>query len=730
MKQKRTNIKTFLRLSAFGGAVGFAVILLYISQPYFIVRLGNNIYDLYLRNSKKPSPAANLAVIDIDEESLAEIGQWPWSRYLIAEMMSKLYEAGVLSVGVDIILSEPDRTSPELINERLKSDFGLDASISGVPEELKNYDQYLAERIKGTNTVLAFFARYEAEERLPEKLPKTFTVIERTEQGAVPPQDLLPGATDASFPIEILSSSANIGFTNAGGDADGVVRSVPLAVKVKNRIYPSLALAALMKARGVRNIILTSDPGGLKSLTVGKTEVPIGANADFWVPFAGGRGSYPYYKAKDVLSGAAGEAELKDKIVIMGSSAVGLLDIRTTPLEPFYPGVELHLAIIDAIENGRSIVIPPYEPALQLTAILLAAFFSSFLFGLLRPSVYLPAGVLLCAALLFFTGAAFAKGVYLSPLYVVLTVFFSGGILVCVRFWQEESHKRFIKNAFGHYVAPEVVDKIALREDDFLSGQKRELTILFSDLRGFTSISESLDPNLVVRLLNDYFTPMTAIVRNSGGTLDKFIGDALMAFWNAPLDVPNHALKAVGAATAMQNSLTVINGELHKIYGITLKMGIGIHSGGAYVGNMGSEDMVNYTIIGDNVNLASRLEGLSKTYGQNILLSEDTMNACGDCAWRFLHLDSIRVKGKQNAVDIYAPLSVEEYKKQEVELNMFSEGRLSYVSGDFTKAAKVFEKLTESYPDKPLFTLYYDRIKDLLQTPPESWDGSWTFVTK
>lgn len=719
-----------LKLLAFGAAAGLAVIFLYAEQPYFIARAENNIYDLFLRKSKKPIPAANLAVIDIDEESLKEIGQWPWSRYIIADIITKLYGAGVSAVGVDIILSEPDRTSTELIAEQLKSDLGISVSIEGVPEELGNYDKYLASHIKGTNTVLAFFARFEGEELLPEKLPGTFTVIERAEKEGVSPAELLPGASGVTLPIGELSAAANIGFTNAGGDADGIVRSVPLAVKVKNRVYPSLALATLMKARGIRNMVLYGDSGGLKSITAGEYEIPIGTNAAFWIPFAGGRGTYPYYKAKDILSGEVGESELKDKIAVIGSSAVGLLDIRTTPLDAFYPGVELHLALIDAVENGRFIIIPPYAPALQIIAITFAALISAFLFGLLRPAVYFPGGAALSLTAVFLAGLSFSKGVYISPFYVILTIALEGGILVCLRFWQEEKRKRFIKSAFGRYVAPEVVDGIVLKDDDFLGGQKRELTIIFSDLRGFTTMSESLDPNLVVSLLNEYFTPMTAIVRNSGGTLDKFIGDALMAFWNAPLDVPDHALKAVEAAAAMRKSLEIMNGALHTKYGIRLKMGIGIHTGDVYVGNMGSNDMVNYTAIGDNVNLASRLEGLSKTYAQSILLSADTAKACAESEWHFILLDSIRVKGKQHAVDIYTPVSREEYEGQRGTLDLFSEGRGFYAEGDFIKAAEIFEPLIKREPNNQLFALYGARVRELIRNPPERWDGSWTFVTK
>ena len=286
-----------------------------------------------------------------------------------------------------------------------------------------------------------------------------------------------------------------------------------------------------------------------------------------------------------------------------------------------------------------------------------------------------------------------------------------------------------MRRAFSRYVSPEVVKQISKRQGDLLAGENRELSILFTDIRGFTSLSESLSPQDVVQLLNRYFTPMTAIVRSRSGTLDKFIGDALMAFWNAPLDVPGHPALAVDAALCMQEQLEALNSEIEASFGIRLAMGAGIHTGQAYVGNMGSDDLINYTLIGDNVNLASRLEGLCKRYGVPVVVSEHTMQGCGD-AFSFVHLDVLRVKGKTRPVSIYWPMRPGTDEIFQVAMPLWSAARALYEKGDFAEAAVGFAALAKRYPAVRLFGLYHERSLMLAQNPPAQWDGIWTMEGK
>ena len=274
-----------------------------------------------------------------------------------------------------------------------------------------------------------------------------------------------------------------------------------------------------------------------------------------------------------------------------------------------------------------------------------------------------------------------------------------------------------------------MVKQISKRQGDLLAGENRELSILFTDIRGFTSLSESLSPQDVVQLLNRYFTPMTAIVRNRKGTLDKFIGDALMAFWNAPLDVPNHPALAVDAALCMQEQLEALNVEIEASFGIRLAMGAGIHTGQAYVGNMGSDDLINYTLIGDNVNLASRLEGLCKRYGAPVVVSEHTMQGCGD-AFAFVHLDVLRVKGKTKPVSIYWPMRLGTDEVFQQTMPQWMTARSQYEQGDFAGAAAGFAALAAAHPAVRLFGLYHERSLTLAQSPPRDWEGIWTMEGK
>jgi len=338
--------------------------------------------------------------------------------------------------------------------------------------------------------------------------------------------------------------------------------------------------------------------------------------------------------------------------------------------------------------------------------------------------VYLPVGAALMGGTALFSRHLFSQGLFLSPLYGVLTVAALGAFLLLVRFWQEEQQKRTLRGIFSRYVAPEVVNSITRTTGDLLAGEERELSVMFTDIRGFTSLSETLTPQEVVTLLNRYFTPMTALVRNHYGTLDKFIGDALMAYWNAPLDVPDHPVKAVETALAMQEALPALNERLLAELNLEVRIGVGVHTGRAFVGNMGTADFANYTVIGDNVNLASRLEGLCAQYGVGLVVSGETKDACGE-AFAFQRLDTIRVKGRTQSVTIYLPLRREEAENRREELTAWENAWESYAAGDFKAADTRLAPLCEQFPETKLYAVYADRVFHLLGNPPSFWNGIW-----
>lgn len=521
-----------------------------------------------------------------------------------------------------------------------------------------------------------------------------------------------------------------MGAINVAPGVDGVVREIPLLYRLGDKIYANLSLRALMRGLGAQTMILRSGPQGLTEIRVGPYRIPVTAEGLMRVPFKGPRGVYAYYNAADILENRVPAEKLEGRVVLWEPRPRASRTSAPRPLILFTPGVEVHAAVVDAILSHDYIVEPEAAPGIQALGILLAGLGSALIFSFTRALVYGPVCLLLAAGTLWGSMQLFSGGQFISPLYVMLTILAQGLCILPVRFWQEEKQKRILRRAFSRYVAPEVVARIADRQGDIFAGEERDVTVLFTDVRGFTSLSEKLAPQQVVALLNRYFTPMTAYVRDSNGTLDKFIGDAIMAFWNAPLDVPNHPRQAVAAAMHMQELLHDLNPLLEAEFGVRLRIGAGLHSGPVYVGNMGSEELLDYTCIGDTVNLASRLEGMCPKYGVSVVVSGDTAARCGE-AFYFRPLDSIRVKGKSRPVAIFSVHEQEEARRRAAEFNAAQEAMRLYAQGEFAASGRIFDTLRESARESMiLYELYSSRCAALCADPPETWDGIWTFNSK
>ena len=714
--------------------IGFLVtaimLFAYIVRPSLLIRLDFKIYDLLLplRAAPKASPAP--VIIDLDEASIAEYGQWPWARYLMADLLDTLQAYGVAAVGLDIMFAEADRSSPERVRESLRRDKGLDFVYSGIPQEFHDYDRILAQALQKNPAVIGAYASFAGEggEAPP---PPSANVIEREKPGAIPWRQIMPEAKGAVLPLPALRGQAPLGFINAGPDMDGIVREVPLVVRVGENIYPSLSLRVLMRGLGLRNFTLESGPYGLEAVRLANQYViPVDPQGMLRIPFIGTRRTYPYYGAADVLARRVPPEALQGRVAFVGTSLAGLADIRATPFDPACPGVEVHAAAVDAMLTGNAISIPPWTPLSQVGLILLAGLLSTLTCGFARPRVYLPVAAALIGAAIQLARHLFSQGLFLSPLYGVLTVAAVGAFLLLVRFWQEEQQKRILRGIFSRYVSPEVVNRVTRAAGDLMAGEERDVSVMFTDIRGFTSLSETLTPQEVVTLLNSYFTPMTALVREHAGTLDKFIGDALMSYWNAPLDVPDHPVKAVETALSMQEALPGLNKRLLADLNLEIHIGVGVHTGRAFVGNMGTADFINYTLIGDSVNLASRLEGLCPQYGVNIVVSGEVRDACGE-VFAFQNIDTIRVKGKTRPVAIHLPLRLEEAAQRREELAAWEEARKAYIAGDFAAADALFAALCGSFPETKLYAVFADRVIRMLNEGlPAAWGGIWMGTRK
>ena len=718
-------------------AVSLAVVAFmaycYIRQPHAVRMLDHKVYDAFLHFYHDTNISPVPVIIDLDDETLAKYGQWPWPRFLTAKLLRGITGLGAASVGVDVMFAEEDRSSPRQVLRDFKRFHDLDVHFENLPEEFRDYDSLFARTLKQLPAVLGMYLRFDGQGDESPEAPPTVGVVTQKSTDAVPYEERLAGAQGAILPIRPYWDAAPFGLLNMTPDADGVVRRILLLARYKDKTYLSLPLRTLMAALGQKNIVLRTGPDGLEAVRVGNFTIPVSPDGNFTVPFKGPAGTYPYYSAKDVLDGTLPEDALKGRIAFVGTSAPGLMDIRISPLERVLPGVEVHATILDAIVQQRFMRTPPWTHGAQFLAIALCGLIAVPAFGFARPRVYLVVVALLLGGALYASAHFFKSGFVVSPLYVMLTLGLQGALLLCLRFWQEDRQKNVLRSAFSRYVAPEVVERITKLQGDIFAGEEVEATIMFTDIHGFTAISESLRPDQVVSLLNRYFTPMTALVRGNKGTLDKFIGDALMAFWNAPVPVPGHPALAVRTALAMQSELKTINVSLLQGFGHEIAIGAGLHTGKVFVGNMGSEELLNYTIIGDNVNLASRLEGLCPRYGVGLVVSAETVMQCAQDsggAFAFQQLDILRVKGKKQPIAVFTVMSSEEGERRLPELEAWRETFAAYIQGDFLIAGEMAEALKREFPDHLLYQVYTERCRTLAADPPHDWDGVWTMTAK
>lgn len=713
-----------------GMAVALFVLSLYVLQPTPLRHLDLNVHDAFHRSLPQTRPSSIPVLVDIDEESLAALGQWPWPRYRLAAVVDRLGQAGAAAIAVDILLAEPDRTSPSLLRKRLREDFGLDVSFQGLPPELEDHDRILTHVLHNNPVVLGCYFRFDEAVPPPRRWPQGPGIAEFIPEHGRPALDSLPTARSASLPLPALTAVAPTGFYNIRSDSDGLLRRAPLLLAANGTLYAGLAVRALMLAQGQSTLRVFTDADGVSALGLGNQTVPLEPDGSMAIRFHGRAGQFQTLSARHVLAGGLPAGSLAGRVAVIGTSATGLGDIRSTPFDRHYPGMEVHAAVIDTILSGRFLVTPAWAPGAQSLAILGTGVLCVLAFGRAGAAVYLPTGAGLLLGLWHGGRLLSCAGIFLSPLYSMLTVGAEALILIGLRFWHEEGRRRAIHRAFSRYVSPEIVNRIIQhhRGPAALAGEQRVLSLLFSDIRGFTTLSERLRPEQTVELLNRYFTPMTSIVRNSQGTLDKFIGDALMAFWNAPLDVADHAERAVRAALDMQDALHALNTELSRDLDLRLAMGTGIHTGPAYVGNMGTGELLAYTAIGDTVNLASRLEGLCPVYGTPNVVSDATRALClAHFSWQ--RLDRVRVKGKGQAVTIYTAMRPAESAERDDELRRHHQALACYDAGRFEDALAAFSALERDRPSA-LYTLYVTRCTTLRHAPPSNWDGVWTLSAK
>lgn len=652
------RLRSALRNNA---ARGLALLLLVvlvglrIADPVFVSTIRNQSFDLYQRLAPRPYTPQPVAIVDIDEQSLARYGQWPWPRTRVAELVDRLTAAGAIVIGFDMVFAEPDRLSPALV---AADNPGLPPAAREALARLPANEVALARAIAASRVVVG-----ETGARVVPGASAGGEVAEMPHAvlGADPSGWLVRFPVLVQNMAEISAAAAGRGVFSIDPDPDGVFRRMPLVMLAQDRLRLALSAEVLRIATGGQAFALRGDDAGVAFLNVGGVAIATDSHGKVW-PWFSLSNPARYVSAGDVLAGTAPPGAVAGKMVLVGTSAVGLEDYRATPVEAAMPGVEIHAQLIENIIAGQLLKRPNYALGMELGFIVLG--------GLVIIAMVPWLGAVWASVAAFFFLAAFAgiswfafalQHMLIDPTYPLAATVAMFVTMATGNYLREEAQRAQIRSAFGQYLSPALVEQLSADPSKLkLGGETRPLTVLFTDVRGFTTISESFkaNPQGLTRLMNRFLTVMSNAILETGGTIDKYMGDAIMAFWNAPVDAPDHAVRGCRAALLMLERVNELNlrareevnrtgGQFHWI-----NIGVGINTGDCVVGNMGSEMRFDYTALGDTVNLASRLEGQSKPFGLKVIMGEATARAVMD-RMAVLEIDMVRVKGKKEPERIY-----------------------------------------------------------------------------
>lgn len=745
--------------------VGFALTVLFaflVNPPLpalkqALERLEGIVYDIRL-NATLPEQVRttdfNIFVVDIDEKSLEEIGRFPWTRTVVKDLVSSLVEAGVVVVGFDIAFSEPELNPVDkVLNSQLSSqfDFTDQALVNELKQEL-DADRQLASVLGDTDVVLGILFQDDASVQVGTL--KTSTI--KIDNSNITADSLTRRVYKGQLSnVDVIQQAAiGQGFFNSAPDPDGYIRRAFTVVEHNNQFYSSLALEAarlysLADDVTVETQAIGDDRYSISAVKFGNFRIPTDEYGRVLIPYRGEQKSFPYFSATDILHQRIPAELLENGIALVGTSAVGLADLRATPVGLQYPGVEVHANVLEGLLQATHVQMQQDQSSGDTQSNLFsfrpdywqaASYLQIVIFGVLL-SLLMPKFGPLNMALLAITSIVLVIGfnIYLwqsqveMPVLPQLALVLSISIYNLTRgFFAESSNRQQIKSMFDQYVPPAHIDKML---DDpssvSLDGERKEMSVLFSDIRSFTSISEKLTANELKELLNEYFSPITQSIFEHQGTIDKYVGDMVMAFWGAPLDDPKHAENAVIGGFDMLELTAQLRQQFVARGWPAIHVGIGINTGNMNVGDMGSEYRRSYTVLGDAVNLGSRLEGLTKFYGLEFLVSEFTKAQCPNIAFR--PVDKVKVKGKDEAVAIFEPVckTSELSTEQADELKLLSEAYANYLNQNWSKAAELYQKLKSNSPDKHLYALYIERIEQLKNMDlTDAWDGSFTHTSK
>lgn len=747
------------RLRRFGSKVGigrmvglallFVLLAVRIGDPDTVQTLRNQSFDLYQRIHPRQFIKQPVAIVDINEASLEKYGQWPWPRTRLADLVERVTQMGAAAIAFDILFSEPDRLSPGLIaqdNQALSED--IKTSLRALPSN----DHQFADAISKSRIILGQTSvRNIGDERSDTRelidIPHAFL-------GPDPRPHMLKFPDIVQNLPVIEEAAVGRGIFTVRPDPDGIFRRVPIVMVIRDKIRLSLSAELLRVATGGKAFAVRSDAAGVSGVILAGQLIKTDRTGTVWPYFSPGQ-SERFVSASDILDGTVPPQRLRGHLVLIGTSAVGLEDYRATPMGVLMPGVEIHAQVLESIFSKQLLYRPHYAISLELFTVSLLGI------GLIILVPFLGAVWSFISATILLGGYAgasyyafFQYRLLIDPTYPIITSVLLFMVLATANYLREEQQRKQIRGAFGQYISPDLVDQLADHPEKLLlGGETKELSVLFSDVRGFTAISESFkqNPQGLTVLMNHILTALSNGILRHHGTIDKFMGDSVMAFWNAPIDVKDHAVASCSAALEMIRDMDDLNavalkehelkreneGEGDALF-LAINVGIGINTGNCVVGNMGSENRFDYTALGDTVNIASRLEGQSKTYGVLVVLGKNTEEQV-EGKFAMLELDLIRVKGKHEPEQIFGLFGDEEMLADqdfEAARAMNKSMIASYRSQDWSSAFSALDMLRDIEDrlnlglDDYLF-LYETRISEFRANPPgRNWDGVYTATSK
>jgi adenylate cyclase len=717
----------------------FALVPLRLADPRPLEELRLRTFDLFQVLRPRVQEGYPVAIVDIDEASLKTIGQWPWPRTVVADLVNRITQMGPAAIGFDVVFAEPDRMSPAIAEQ---SFHGLDAETRTKLDSLPSNDQVLADAIKQSRVVVGQAGAATPTPRPPGEaaLQTGFAVL-----GPNPAPYLVtfPGLL-RNVPV-IEEAAAGRGLFSIDPEHDGIIRRVPVIMEAQGALVPSLTMEMLRVVTQSGAVLVRVNNAGVQSVAVPGLEVPTDEHGQLWVHF-NKTDPARYVSAKDVLQGTIPADRFRGHLVLIGTSAIGLLDLKTTPVEAAMPGVEVHAQILESVLSKSLLVNPDYAIGAELSLAVLIGLAIIIAAPMLSPAIVVFLGAAVIAGLVGLSFYLFAEDHLLIDFtYPLISSWLIYLVLTFVNYFREQKQRQQIRSAFGFYLSPHMVEQLASSPEKLvLGGEERRMTILFSDVRGFTTISEHYkdDPQGLTRLMNRFLTPLTNAIIERKGTIDKYIGDAIMAFWNAPIDDPDQEANACDAALAMQERATALNAELKReaeanggVY-MPLRIGVGLNTGPCVVGNMGSDFRFNYSVLGDTVNFASRLEARTKDYRLPLVIGSRTAEGAKQ-KFATMEIDLIQVKGKTQPEAVFAVLGRADIEQDPRchalrDLNAQMLARLR--KQDWEEALGLIErcrKTADGFEVLGLYDMYEERIAAYRADPPgPDWDGVYEAESK